>query len=134
MAEGRLENLLVTVDGDAGADRATPTQNGAAGDDEDGVAFLGNLNRFTTSTPLIVTASGPGLLDAWVGLQPQPEVRRDGTDLRQRAGVGRPEPFVGRDAVVGHGGHDVRALPLQFVRPSVAGGFWRWAARSKTTW
>ena len=65
VADGRLENLLVTVAGtQVSIEYAQPS--GAAGDDEDGVAFLGKLNRFTASTPLLVTASGPGLLDGWI--------------------------------------------------------------------
>nr|HPM81214.1 GEVED domain-containing protein [Candidatus Anammoximicrobium sp.] len=65
VAEGRLENLLATAAGtQVQIDYDEPW--GAAGDDEDGVAFLGKLNRFSGATTLLVTASGPGLLDGWI--------------------------------------------------------------------
>ncbi len=122
VAEGRLENLLVTVDATQ-VRIAHAQENGAAGDDEDGVTYLGIFNRFTTSTQLIVTASGPGLLDAWVDFNRN--LRFDATEqIFSSVPVLEGQNYL---SVVtpswATAGTTYAPLPLEFVRPSVAGGF-----------
>lgn len=45
---------------------ATGTTLSVAGDDEDGVHFGGLFNASSSSVPVTVTSTGPGILDAWI--------------------------------------------------------------------
>lgn len=65
---------------------ATGTTLSIAGDDEDGVHFGGLFNAASSAVPITVTATGPGILDAWIDWNAD----GDFTDPGERIAAGLP--------------------------------------------